>query len=155
MAKKTFNQKLRETKDLPKIVDLTEQPEAMKRYKSDNMLVASPMQYHSVMATVPFGKLITVDRIRQHLAQEANVGVTCPLTAGIFTNVVAHASVERADESIPWWRTLKTKGELNPKYPGGIEEQQRLLEAEGHIIQQKGKRYVVASFEDALISLPS
>jgi alkylated DNA nucleotide flippase Atl1 len=40
----------------------------------------------------------------------------------------------------PFWRTLKGEGELNPKYPGGIEKQIELLEVEGHTIIPKGKK---------------
>ena len=34
---------------------------------------------------------------------------------------------------------LKTNGELNPKYPGGIEQQKMLLESEEHAIIQRGR----------------
>jgi len=34
----------------------------------------------------------------------------------------------------PYWRTLKSKGELNEKYPGGVEAQAALLKGEGHTI---------------------
>jgi mRNA-degrading endonuclease toxin of MazEF toxin-antitoxin module len=37
----------------------------------------------------------------------------------------------------PWWRVLKSDGKLNPKYPGGAEEQTRRLAAEGVAIDQK------------------
>ncbi len=41
----------------------------------------------------------------------------------------------------PYWRTLKSKGELNEKYPGGIDAQAARLQAEGHIIEPgKGKK---------------
>ena len=42
------------------------------------------------------------------------------------------------------------------KYPGGIEEQKKMLEKEGHTIIQKGRkniRYYVKNYEDALFSL--
>lgn len=42
---------------------------------------------------------------------------TCPMTAGIFISLVAQASCERDTDKIPFWRTLKVDGELNPKYP--------------------------------------
>lgn len=99
---------------------------------------------------IPDGKLITVDRVRAYLAKEADADTTCPLTAGIFTNVCAHASEERTDNKIPWWRTLKTKGELNEKYPNGQRER---FEAEGHTVVQKGKQYFIANYERNLADL--
>ena len=42
----------------------------------------------------------------------------------------------------PYWRTLKANGELNEKYPNGIEAQKEKLEAEGHTIVQKGRKNI-------------
>ena len=150
MAKKTYNEKLNSPGELPKIEDLSGKPSSVQRFGGVKLLVAAPMQYHDIMATIPAGKLITTDRIRTALARQAGANATCPLTCGIFTNICAHASCERDHDHIPWWRTLKTGGELNEKYPGGIETQKQLLEAEGHKVIQKGKRYFVADYEDKL-----
>ena len=150
MAKKTYNEKLHSTGDLPKIEDLSEKPEAVKRMGGSKMLIAAPLQYNEIMAQVPEGKLITSDRIRTYLATRSGADTTCPLTAGIFINICAHASEERSDNKIPWWRTLKVKGELNEKYPGGIDGQKLMLEMDGHTVIQKGKRYYVEDYEDSL-----
>ena len=150
MAKKTYNEKLHSPGDLPKIEDLSDKPEAVHRMGGAKMLIAAPLQYNEMMAKISAGKLTTTDRIRAHLAAQANADITCPLTAGIFVNICAHASEERIDDKIPWWRTLKAKGELNEKYPGGIDGQKLLLEMEGHAIIQKGKRYFVGNFEKVL-----
>jgi alkylated DNA nucleotide flippase Atl1 len=153
MAKKTYNEKLNSPGDLPKIEDLSDKPEAVKRMGGVRMLIAAPMQYNDIMAGIPEGKLTTLDRVRGCLARQADADATCPLTAGIFANICAHASEERSDNKIPWWRTLKAKGELNEKYPGGIDGQKRILEMEGHTVNQKGKRYFVAEYEDKLVAL--
>jgi len=47
----------------------------------------------------------------------------------------------------PYWRALKSDGQVNPKYPGGIEAIREKLEAEGHAVIQKGKRFLVEDFE--------
>ncbi len=49
------------------------------------------------------------------------------MTAGIFISIVAWASFQRGQDETPYWRTLKADGELNPKYPGGIEAQREKL----------------------------
>ena len=153
MAKKSYNEKMNSAGNLPKIEDLSDKPEAVKRLGGVKMLIAEPVQYHNVMAAIPTGKVITVDRIRAYLAMRAGADVTCPLTAGIFTNICAHASEERIDNKIPWWRTLKANGELNEKYPGSIDEQKLRLEMDGHTVIQKGKRYFVENYEDHLYHL--
>ena len=78
------------------------------------------------------------------------------ITAGIFVSIAAWASSQRTQDETPWWRTLKANGELNPKYPGGVTAQREKLEAEGHVIIQKGRtniRYFVDNYEDALFEL--
>ena len=153
MAKKTYNEKLNNAGDLPKIEDLSKKPEAVQRMGGAKMLVAAPLQYHEIMAKIPEGKVTTADRIRAHLAKQSGADTTCPLTAGIFMNICAHASEERVDGKIPWWRTLRANGELNEKYPGGIDAQKLLLEMDGHTVTQKGKRYFVANYEENLAVL--
>ena len=51
---------------------------------------------------------------------------------------------------------MKANGELNPKYPGGVEAQKEKLEAEGHTIIQKGRtniKYFVKDYEKFLFEL--
>lgn len=153
MARKTYSEKLRDAGDLPRIEDLSGRPEAVRRWGGDKMLIATPMQYNEMMASIPEGKVTTVDRIRARLAAQAGADFTCPLTAGIFTNICANASAERDSEKIPYWRTLKAKGELNEKYPDGIEGQRLLLQMEGHTVLQKGKRAFVEGYETKLADI--
>jgi hypothetical protein len=83
-----------------------------------------------------------------HLAKKYNAGCACPMTAGIFTKIAAFASEERGGKNeTPWWRTLKKDGQLNEKFPDGIVSQKMRLEAEGHTIVQKGKRFLVENYE--------
>ena len=51
----------------------------------------------------------------------------------------------------PLMRTLKSDGQINPKYPGGIEAIREKLEAESHTVIQKGKRFLVENFEKKTI----
>ncbi len=54
----------------------------------------------------------------------------------------------------PWWRVLKSDGTLNPKMPGGVAEQKKRLQAEGHKVVAKGKAsFTVAGFETKLADL--
>lgn len=96
------------------------------------MFLAPPIYYNELMKRVPKGKLITVSQMRDYLAKENNADFTDPMTAGIFVNIVAWVSYQRNDDITPYWRTLKSDGELNAKYPGTIELQKKLLEEEGH-----------------------
>lgn len=154
MPKKTFNEKLNHSGDLPKIEFVGPDNKLAKRFGCGNMLIAAPIEYDEVMKRIPEGELITSYEIRDYLAQKHGADFTCQLTAGIFINIVANASQEREDlgskEITPYWRTLKKDGELNEKYPGGIDQQKMLLEMEGHEVIKKGKRYFVKDYEKAL-----
>ena len=147
MAKKSFNEKLLSSGDLPKVVKI-EDPHLIERYKTASMVIAAPVEYDELMKKVPKGKLTTIDRMMAVMAEKHNAGCACPMTAGIFVNIAAKASEERQGKNItPWWRTLKKDGQLSEKYPDGIEGQKTRLEAEGHIIIQKGKRSFVENYE--------
>jgi alkylated DNA nucleotide flippase Atl1 len=151
--KKTWREKLMDNKDLPKVVVLNDN--ARKLWKGGTMAIPSPMEVNEIMAGVPEGKIITLTEIRRVVARKHGADIGCPLTCGIFSWIAAHAAVEEAAtgrrEITPYWRTLKTGGELNPKYPGGIEEQKKHLESEGHRVIQKGKRYVVENYQSHLL----
>lgn len=152
IVRKTFNQKLNDSKDMPKIV-IVDDAKSIERYGGKNMLIAAPLDYNSIMAEIPEGKVITITEIRNYLARKYDADFTCPLTAGIFISLAAQASDERSEDKIPFWRTLKKDGELNPKYPGGIEYQKEMLEKEGHIIVTRGRkniRYMVEDYQDKL-----
>ncbi|MCL1928198.1 MAG: MGMT family protein [Treponema sp.] len=153
MAKKTFNEKLNYSGDLPKVETLTT-PKMIERNGATTMAIVPPLEYDGLMKKVPKGKLTTIDRMMAQMAKKYKAGCACPMTAGIFVNIAANASEERGGKNItPWWRTLKKDGQLNEKYPGGIESQKTRLEQEGHTIIQKGKRYLVADYEKKLADL--
>lgn len=157
MARKSFNEKLQNSKDMPKIVEVTDK-KSVERYGGTQMLIAPPLEYSELMSEIPEGKLITIREIREFLAKKYDAEFTCPLTAGIFISLSAQASCERTEDRIPFWRTLKADGELNPKYPGGIEYQKEKLASEGHTFKTRGRkniRYFFEDYEDALYDLTS
>lgn len=140
---------------MPKIQIITDSA-SIKKYGGERMYFAPPADYDAVMRTVPFGKVTTVGEIRSFFAEKNNADFTDPITVGIFVSIAAWASHQRTADQTPYWRTLKAGGELNPKYPGGVEEQKKRLEDEGHTIVTKGRtrlRYVVKDYEAALYRL--
>ena len=153
--KKDFNAMLHNSKDMPMIQIVTDEA-TIKRYGGSRMFFAPPIDYDSVMKKIPPGKVITAKVICKHFAETNNADFTCPMTAGIFISIAAWASEQRSEDKTPYWRTLKSDGELNPKYPGGIEQQRAHLESEGHTIIQRGRtniRYYVKDYEMKLFAL--
>lgn len=120
------------------------------------MHFAPPLDYDRVMKRVPYGRVTTVGEIREYFAKQNGADFIEPITAGIFVSIAAWASNQRTGDETPYWRTLKANGELNEKYPGGIEAQRKRLEAEGHTILSKGRkniRYYVKDYETVLFDL--
>ena len=152
---KDFNAMLNDSKDMPKFQTITD-PKSIEKYGGSRMYFAPPIDYDRVMRQIPYGKVITVGKIREHFAKLNGADFTEPITAGVFVSIAAWASFQRAGDETPWWRTLRANGELNPKYPGGMEAQKEKLEAEGHCIIQKGRtnlRYFVKDYEKSLFEL--
>lgn len=153
--KKDFNAMLQDNKDMPKFQTITDL-KSIEKYGGNCMYFAPPMAYDEVMKQVPYGKVITVGKIREYFAKENGADFTEPITAGIFVSIAAWASHQREEDKTPYWRTLKADGALNGKYPGGIEHQKQLLEKEGHTIIQKGRKnikYYVKDYEMVLFEL--
>ena len=62
--------------------------------------------YDKVMKKVPYGKVITVGKIREHFAKLSGADFTEPITAGIFVSIVAWASYQRSEDETPYWSCL-------------------------------------------------
>ena len=152
--KKSWKEKLLDTKDLPKVVPLS--GKLAEKWGEGTLAIPSPLEVNEIMRSVPRGKLITINQIREKIAVKHGATVGCPITTGIFAWIAAHAAEEERAEGkkriTPWWRTLKEGGVLNPKYPGGIQRQMELLEAEGHTVVPKGKKnFRVVDFDKKLV----
>jgi alkylated DNA nucleotide flippase Atl1 len=153
--KKSWTEKLADSKDLPKVEKITDK--MSKRWGTGTVVIPAPMEVDELMRKVPRGKLATINEIREALAKKHRATIGCPMTTGIFAWIAAHAAEEQRQERkkdiTPYWRTLKSGGVINAKYPGGVEGQKKLLEREGHKVVQKGKKYIVADHEKTLMKL--
>ncbi|MCI0536776.1 MAG: MGMT family protein [Verrucomicrobiales bacterium] len=142
--RKTWQEKLADDKGLPKVAPVC--GNMTKRWGSGTMVIPAPREVDELMRRVPKGKLTTINRIRSALAKKHGADFACPITTGIFAWIAAHAAEEARAEGkkriTPWWRTLKGTGELNPKYPGGLQRHVQLLQAEGHTVDQPAKRKI-------------
>jgi hypothetical protein len=150
--KKSWREKLADDKGLPKVGEVN--GKMSKRWGEGTMVIPAPSEVDGLMKQVPRGKLATINELRAALAVKHKVTFACPITTGIFSWIAAHAADEAAAEGVkkvtPYWRTLKTGGELNPKYPGGAAGLARRLRAEGHKIVRKGKHVLVADYQKSL-----
>lgn len=153
--KKSWTEKLADSKGLPKVEKITDK--MSKRWGTGTVVIPAPIEVDEMMRKVPEGNLVTINEIRVALAKKHKATIGCPMTTGIFAWVAAHAAEEQRQEGekdvTPYWRTLKTGGVINAKYPGGVEGQKTLLEKEGHKVVKKGKKHIIADYETTLIKL--
>ncbi len=158
VKKLTWREKLDKDEGFPKVVPIGSSMSA--RWGEGTMVIPSPREVDAIMKRVPAGKLITINEIRSVLAKRHNATIGCPMTTGIFTWIAAnaaeeapgaHRSTRARDAAVtPYWRTLKSGGFLNERYPGGVPAQKARLEAEGHQVVKRGERFVVADYENVL-----
>ncbi|MEW6304883.1 MAG: hypothetical protein AB1705_15515 [Verrucomicrobiota bacterium] len=156
MAKrKTWREKLADNKGFPKIAEIM--PNMSPRWGTGTFVIPAPAEVDEIMRRVPKGKLITINEIRALLATKHRTTIACPITTGIFAWIAANAAQEEADAGktriTPYWRTLKTGGLLNEKYPGGISNLKKLLAAEGHKVVQRGNKYYVVDYQKSLVTM--
>jgi len=128
-----------------------------KKWGTCTVVIPAPIEVDQLMRKVPKGKLTTINEIRSALATKHKATIGCPLTTGIFAWISVYAAEEQKHlgktDITPYWRTLKTGGFLNEKYPGGLETQKQLLEQEGYVVIKKGKKYFVKDYLNAVIPL--
>jgi len=150
--KKSWREKMADDKGLPKICEVT--GKLTKRWGEGRFVIPAPREVDALMKQVPKGRVTTINELRAALAKKHGVDFACPITTGIFSWVAAHAAAEAeaegAKRGTPFWRTLKTGGEINPKYPGGVKGVAKRLRAEGHKLVSKGSRVFVAQYEKRL-----
>jgi len=159
--KKTWQEKLEDKASLPKVLKLERgfpcynAVHKMGVEAGDDIVLVNPSEVVEIMKQVPKGKLITIVEICKKIAKQHKVKGCCSLTTGIFIMTAANAAEEASKEGkvldIPYWRTLKSDGFLNEKYPGGQEAHKKLLEQEGHKVIHKGKRLLVQDFKKHLV----
>jgi len=153
--RKSWSEKLKDSKGLPQVQKIS--GKMSKRWGTGTVVIPAPMEVNEIMKKVPEGKLVTINEVRTALAKKHGATIGCPITTGIFAWIAANAAKEERQKGemdiTPYWRTLKTGGVINEKYPGGVEGQKKLLEKEGHKVVQKGKNYIVVDYEKSLAKI--
>src|SRR4051812_41787236 len=106
--KRTWQEKLADSKDLPKVCKIDSAKS--KRWGTGTFVIPAPLEVDALMKRVPKGKLTTMDQLRSSLARKHKATIACPITTGIFAWIAAHAADEAESAGkrriTPYWRTL-------------------------------------------------
>lgn len=103
---------------------------------NSTMLIATPKIIDEYVRQIPKGSSVTLQTMRNDLANEYKAEYTCPVTSGIFLRIVAEAAHEQLSNGkastkvAPFWRVVDEKSPLNKKLSFGPEfiHQQRKKE---------------------------
>ena len=150
-----YRNRLHDEKDFPKIKTIPKK--LHKSWGIGKFVMPSPLEVNSLMKKVSKGKLTTINQLRGILTKKYKTTTACPIVTGIFVIIAARAAEEELKEGkkkvTPYWRTIKSNGIINEKYPGGIAAQKKILKQEGHIILSKGKNYIVENYQNKLLKI--
>lgn len=153
--RRSWAERLADDKNLPLIKPIP--AKMVKRSGPGTMVVPCAREVDAAIQGVRKRKLATAREIAARIARRHGTTVCCPVTTGIFSWIAAHAAHEAEltgkKRVTPYWRVLKSGGELNARYPGGIAGMKRRLEEEGHVVLRQGQRYFVKDYEAKLATL--
>ena len=96
--RKSWQEKLRDKKGLPKTLKLEERfpcynaVHKMGAQAGDKVVLVNPSEIVEVMKKVPEGRLITIVEICKKIAKKHRVEACCSLTTGIFIMTAANAA---------------------------------------------------------------
>jgi hypothetical protein len=71
--KKTWREKLHDSKDMPKVVEITKN--MSQRWGTGTVVIPAPIEVDEIMRKVPRGRLITINQIREILAKRHNASI--------------------------------------------------------------------------------
>lgn len=98
ISKKSWVEKLKGPKDLPKILSFEPNfpcAKALQKLgasKGDSVVISAPIDVYDIIKKFPEGRLITPSQISAILANKYGVKFNCTLTTGIFITISANAS---------------------------------------------------------------
>ena len=144
---------LHDNKDMPKFQIITDE-KSIEKYGGNRMYLHHPLLMMKWWK-IPYGKVITVGKIREFFAKENGADFTEPITAGIFVSIAAWASHQRLEDKTPYWRTLKAMVNWMKSIQAVPGNKKKNWKAEGHIIIQKGRKsnqgITLKNYEDFLV----
>jgi len=119
---KTWQEKF-ETKKVEQIKRLDTNFADMKA--GDLMLISTPQKIADYINSIPKDENRDLSQMRIDLAKQAKADITCPVTSGIFTRIIAERSLELMAEGkdpiAPFWKIIDPKSSLAKKLSCGPE----------------------------------
>ncbi len=91
----------------------------------DLMLISTPQKIADYINSIPKNENRDLSQMRIDLAKQAKADITCPVTSGIFTRIIAERSLELMAEGkdpiAPFWKVIDPKSSMAKKLSCGPE----------------------------------
>ena len=101
----------------------------------EKFLISSPKEIDEYIRTIPKGKAVSFQTMKNDIALEHQVEYMCPLTAGIFTRIVSELAYEQwqagQKDVAPFWRVVDPKMPLAQKLACGTDFVAKMRQEEG------------------------
>lgn len=104
---------------------------------SEKFLISTPEEIDNYIRKIPKGRSVSFQTMKKDIALDHGVEYMCPLTAGIFTRIVAELAYEQnqkgesLDKITPFWRVVNLKMPLAKKLSFGTDFLTQMRKAEG------------------------
>lgn len=123
-------------------------PKSMEKFFgcSGNMVKPSSKTLKAIVKKIGKGELVTINQLREKLAEDYSVETACPAST-----LKALIALSKETKPVCYWRVIKNKGELIPKFLDGEDGHAKLLENEGFEISYKKKKPIVLGYESYLV----
>jgi len=93
----------------------------------EKFLISSPAEIDAYIRHIPKGRAVSFATLKLDIALEHGTEYMCPLTAGIFTRIVAELAHEKislgspVEDVTPFWRVVDLKMPLAKKLSFGTD----------------------------------
>lgn len=131
---KTWTQKLQDQKE-PKLQVLEKPMSGVSA--GSTLLTPTPQLVKQFMEGIPAGQQVSIQQMRQQLAQNHQGDVTCPLSTSTCARIVAEAAWEAIEagkdpsQVTPFWRAIEPGSSIAQKLACGSEFIQDMRQQEG------------------------
>lgn len=93
----------------------------------EKFLISTPAEIDAYIRQIPLGKAVSFATMKRDIALGHGTPYMCPLTAGIFTRIVAERAWEQMQQGLdpneitPFWRVVDLKMPLAKKLSFGTD----------------------------------
>ncbi len=105
--------------------------------EGQSLLRPTALMVEEIIRQIPQGQEMSVSALRQQLAKENRVDVSCPISVGFHLRTIAEAANEALEagaevsDITPFWRVMNSKTAATPRLSFGTSLLKKMRQKEG------------------------